>query len=141
MITGGNATIIVANMDNSIRFYTQVLGLKLTNRFGNDWATVSAGEGLTIGIHPASPKYPQPGTKGAIILGLDIDVPIEMAVSRLADHGVAVKGSIVRSEPGNFVSLEDPDGHEIYLWEKVRHVVPETYVAPEKAPNKPRKKS
>ncbi len=118
MISGGNATIIVANMDNSIRFYTEVLGLKLTNRFGNDWATVSAGEGLTIGIHPASPRYPQPGTKGSILLGLDIDVPIEKALSRLAGHGVEVKGSIVRSEPGNFAHLEDPDGNDIYLWEK-----------------------
>jgi len=125
MISGGNATIIVANMDNSIRFYTEVLGLRLTNRFGNDWATVSAGEGLTIGIHPASPKYPHPGTKGSIILGLDIAVPVETAVSRLADYGVIVKGSIVRSEPGNFVSLEDPDGNDIYLWEKVRQSVPE----------------
>ena len=129
MISGGNATIIVGNMDKSIRFYTEILGLKLTNRFGNDWATVSAGEGLTIGIHPASPKYPHPGTKGSIILGLDIDVPVETAVSRLADHGVAVKGSIVRSEPGNFVSLEDPDGNDIYLWEKVRQLAPETEVS------------
>ncbi len=63
MISGGNATIIVANMDNSIRFYTEVLGLQLTNRFGNDWATVSAGAGLTIGIHPASPKYPSPAPR------------------------------------------------------------------------------
>jgi predicted enzyme related to lactoylglutathione lyase len=118
MISGGNATIIVANMDNSIRFYTEILGLKLTNRFGNDWATVSAGEGLTIGIHPASPKYPHPGTKGSIILGLEIDVPVEKAVSRLANHGVTVKGNVVRTEPGNFVHLEDPDGNEIYLWEK-----------------------
>lgn len=125
MISGGNATIIVANMDNSIRFYTEVLGLRLTNRFGNDWATVSAGDGLTVGIHPASPKYPDPGTKGSIILGFEIDVPVETAVSRLANHGVTVKGSIVRSDPGNFVSLEDPDGNDIYLWEKVRQSIPE----------------
>lgn len=126
MISGGNATIIVANMDNSIQFYTEVLGLKLTNRFGNDWATVSAGEGLTIGIHPASPKYPHPGTKGSIILGLEIDVTAEKAVSRLAQHGVTVKGGIVRSEPGSFVHLEDPDGNEIYLWEKAPQLVSAT---------------
>ncbi len=125
MISGGNATIIVANMDNSIRFYTEVLGLQLTNRFGNDWATVSAGDGLTIGIHPASPRYPHPGTKGSIILGLDVDVPIEKALSRLAGHGVEVKGSTVRSEAGNFAHLEDPDGNEIYLWEKTPQAVPE----------------
>lgn len=133
MISGGNATIIVANMDNSIRFYTEVLGLKLTNRFGNDWATVSAGEGLTIGIHPASTMYPRPGTKGAIILGLDIDLPVEKAVALLADRGVAVKGSVVRSEPGNFVHLEDPDGNEIYLWEKVQQPRPEVVLASDAA--------
>jgi len=126
MISGGNATIIVANLDRSIRFYTEVLGLHLTNRFGNDWATVSAGEGLTIGIHPASTKYPAPGTKGAIILGLDIDVPVEKAVARLARLGVQIKGSVVRSEPGNFANLEDPDGNEIYLWEKTSHAVSES---------------
>jgi predicted enzyme related to lactoylglutathione lyase len=125
MISGGNATIIVADMDRSIRFYTEILNLKLTNRFGNDWATVSAGEGLTIGIHPASAKYPAPGTKGAIILGLDIDVPIEIAISRLTQRGVTIKGSVTRSDPGNFANLEDPDGNEIYLWEKAKQTASE----------------
>jgi predicted enzyme related to lactoylglutathione lyase len=125
MISGGNATIIVADMDRSIRFYTEILDLKLTNRFGNDWATVSAGEGLTIGIHPASAKYPAPGTKGAIILALDIDVPIEIAISRLTQRGVTIKGSVARSDPGNFANLEDPDGNEIYLWEKAKQTASE----------------
>jgi predicted enzyme related to lactoylglutathione lyase len=125
MVSAGNATIIVSDMDRSIQFYTDILGLKLTNRFGYDWATVSAGEGLTIGIHPASAKYPNPGTKGAIILGFDIDVPVEEAVRKLAQHGVSIKGSIVRSEPGNFAHLEDPDGNEIYLWEKVHKATTE----------------
>lgn len=129
MISAGNATIIVSDMDKSIQFYTDILGLKLTNRFGYDWATVSAGEGLTIGIHPASAKYPSPGTKGAIILGLDIDVPVEEAVRKLAQHGVSIKGSIVRSEPGNFANLEDPDGNEIYLWEKVHKATTEPELA------------
>ncbi len=129
MISGGNATIIVADVERSIRFYTEVLGFKLTDRFGNDWATVSAGEGLTVGIHPASAKYPAPGTKGAMVLGLDIDLPIEQVVSRLAQQGVAMKGDIVRSGPGNFANLEDPDGNELYLWEKVKPATAEPDVA------------
>lgn len=129
MVSGGNATIIVADMDRSIRFYTEVLGLKLTNRFGNDWATVSAGEGLTVGIHPVSARYPPPGTKGAILLGFDIDLPIDKAVAWLAKHGVTIKGSLVRSEPGNFANLEDPDGNEIYLWEKVPRAATESELA------------
>jgi catechol 2,3-dioxygenase-like lactoylglutathione lyase family enzyme len=44
MITGGNATVFVSNMDRAVQFYTEVLGLKLTNRFGDNWATVEAGK-------------------------------------------------------------------------------------------------
>jgi predicted enzyme related to lactoylglutathione lyase len=117
MISGGNATVFVSNMDRAVQFYTEVLGLKLTNRFGDNWATVEAGKALTIGLHPASPKYPAPGTKGAIMIGLEIDEAIEGVVARLNDRGARVKGSIARDGSGNFVHLEDPDGNEIYLWE------------------------
>jgi predicted enzyme related to lactoylglutathione lyase len=126
MISGGNATVFVSNMDRSVRFYTEVLGLKLTNRFGDSWATVEAGKGLTIGLHPASPKYPAPGTKGAMMIGLEIDEAIDGVVARLNDKGARVKGSIVRDEMGNFVHLEDPDGNEIYLWETEPETVPAT---------------
>jgi predicted enzyme related to lactoylglutathione lyase len=129
MICGGNATVFVSNMDRAVEFYTQVLGLKLTNRFGDHWATVEAGKGLTIGLHPASPKYPAPGTKGGMMLGLEIDESIERAVARLSEKGVSIKGSVVRDESGNFAHLEDPDGNEIYLWEVNRKGVPETDLA------------
>jgi len=117
MISGGNATVFVSNMDTSVRFYTEVLGLRLSNRFGDSWATVEAGKGLTIGLHPPSPRYPAPGTRGSMMLGLEIDEPIDGMVARLGEKGVRIKGSIIRDEPGNFVHLEDPDGNEIYLWE------------------------
>jgi predicted enzyme related to lactoylglutathione lyase len=125
MISGGNATVFVSNMDNAVRFYTEVLGLKLSNRFGDSWATVEAGKGLTIGLHPASPKYPAPGTKGAMMLGLEIDEPIAGMVARLSGKGVRIQGSIVQDAPGSFVHLEDPDGNEIYLWETDPKNVPE----------------
>ena len=129
MISGGNATVFVASMDRAVRFYTEVLGLKLTNRFGDHWATVEAGKGLTIGLHPASPKYPAPGTKGAIMLGLEIDEAIDLVVARLSEKGVQLKGSIVRDEAGKFAHLEDPDGNDMYLWEVNREAVPETELA------------
>ncbi len=126
MITGGNATVFVSNMDRAVQFYTEVLGLKLTNRFGDQWATVNAGTGLTIGLHPASPKYAAPGTKGGILIGLEIDEPIEKVVARLGERGVRVVRPIERSEAGSFVHFEDPDGNEFYLWEVARGIVPET---------------
>src|SRR5579871_5676460 len=126
MVSGGNATIFISNMDRAVHFYTEVLGMKLTNRFGDHWATVDAGKGLTIGLHPASPKYPAPGTKGAMMLGMEIDESIETVVKRLADRGARVQGSIIRDESGRFAHLEDPDGNEIYLWEVNRAAVPES---------------
>ena len=129
MITGGNATVFVSNMDRAVQFYTEVLGLKLTNRFGDSWATVDAGKGLTIGLHPASPKYPAPGTKGGIMLGMEIEGTIEKAVASLGKKGVHFKDSVVKTEAGNFVHLEDPDGNDIYLWEVNPVTVPETDLA------------
>src|SRR5580693_4764854 len=102
MISGGNATVFISNMDRAVRFYTEVLGLKLTNRFGDHWATVEAGKGLTIGLHPASPKYPAPGTKGAMMVGLEIDEPIAGMVARLTGKGVRMLGSIIQDGPRNF---------------------------------------
>jgi catechol 2,3-dioxygenase-like lactoylglutathione lyase family enzyme len=124
MITGGNATVFVSNMDNAVRFYTDTLGLRLTNRFGDHWATVDAGHGLTIGLHPASPKYPAPGSKGGMMVGLEIGIPIDDAVSVLRQRGVKI-GGIVRDLAGNFADLQDPDGNPIYLWEVNRAEVPE----------------
>ena len=119
MITGGNATVYVSNMDASIRFYSETLGLRLTNRFGDRWATVEAGTGLMIGIHPASPDYPAPGTKGSVMFGFEIDEPIEAAVARLKAKGVRFTGDIVHGNGGSFASLVDPDGNPIYLWEVI----------------------
>lgn len=118
MISGGNATIFVSNMDAAVHFYTEVLGLKLTNRFGDHWATVDAGRGLTIGLHPASSKYPAPGTRGSITLGFEIDEPIEEVVARLQSKGVRTTGAITREEAGSFAQFEDPDGNPFYFWEQ-----------------------
>jgi catechol 2,3-dioxygenase-like lactoylglutathione lyase family enzyme len=117
MISGGNVTVLVSNMDAAVDFYTNVLAMKLTSRFDNHWATVDAGKGLVIGLHPASPKFPAPGTKGGMMIGLEIDEPIEGAVDRLQKEGVRFTGSIVRDVAGNFAHFEDPDGNELYLWE------------------------
>jgi hypothetical protein len=42
---------------------------------------------------------------------------------------VQFKAAVIRSEAGNFVHLEDPDGNEIYLWEVNPVTVPETDLA------------
>jgi catechol 2,3-dioxygenase-like lactoylglutathione lyase family enzyme len=50
MIIGGNVTVFVANMDASLKFYSEVLGLKVSSHYGDHWASVEAGS-FTIGLH------------------------------------------------------------------------------------------
>jgi catechol 2,3-dioxygenase-like lactoylglutathione lyase family enzyme len=116
MIIGGTATIYVSNMDTAIRFYTELLGLKLTNRFGNHWATVRAGATLVIGLHPWTEKYPPPGTKGSVQIGLIVsrDEPIEAFAARLRRHGVEASG-VIESAEASYVSFADSDGNLIYV--------------------------
>jgi catechol 2,3-dioxygenase-like lactoylglutathione lyase family enzyme len=74
-------------MDAAVRFYTEVLGLKLANRFGNHWATVLAGNTLLIGLHRWKDKYPRPGTKGSVQIGL------------IVSHGETIQQRHAPSQP------------------------------------------
>jgi len=118
MISTGIATIFVSDMDRSVRFYTEVLGLKLAQRFGNHWAQVEAGR-LTIGLHPQSAQNPA-GRDGSITLGLALDAGIEDVVSSLRQKGVKFRGPVSEDpNAGKFAYFEDPDGNVLYLMQLV----------------------
>ena len=118
MIVGGNATVFVSNMDRAVDFYTKTLGLKMSNRYGNEWAEVEAGPGLTIGLHPEG-RGPKPGTAGSISIGFTIKGPIEEFVAGLEKSGVRFDGPVL-DRPGEGIKLAffgDPDGNHLYLCE------------------------
>ena len=119
LISGGHAIVFVSNMDRSVRFYTEALGLKLTNRFGDNIAFVEAGR-LVVAIHPKTPNTVDPGTKGSVMLGLTTGEPIDRVIGRLTTRGVRFTGPLARSAEGAFVPFEDPDGNVLYIWEESR---------------------
>jgi len=116
MFSSGNVTVYVSNMDAAVRFYSETLGLKLAYRFGDHWAAVEVGKGLTIGLHPASAEMPA-GRKGSMAIGLELSGSIKDAVAALEKKGVQFKGEVNEGKSGNFVSFEDPDGNQLYLAE------------------------
>jgi catechol 2,3-dioxygenase-like lactoylglutathione lyase family enzyme len=116
MFASGNITIYVSNMDTAVRFYTEVLGLKLAYRFGDFWASVELGKGLTIGLHPASAEMPA-GRKGSMAIGLELTGSIKDAVRALEAKGVKFHGVINEGKAGSFAGFEDPDGNQLYLAE------------------------
>ena len=114
MFAAGNVTVLVSNMDASVRFYTEVLGLKLQYRFGDHWASVEAGKGLTIGLHPAS-EHSTAGRKGSMSIGLELSGSIHDAMRVLEAKGVKFEGIVNEGKAGSFVAFEDPDGNPLYL--------------------------
>ncbi len=119
MIQGGNATIYVSDMQRSVDFYTDALGLRLVFRADDHWAQLDAG-GLAIGLHPASDRNPAPGTPGGITVGLSVDVPIVEAIAVLAAHGAEVCGPVPGGGGVVLAFFADPDGNPLYLAEEPR---------------------
>ena len=119
MIKGGNITIFVSDVPKAVHFYVSLIGLKLIKRHSKHWATVSAGGGLTIGLHEQSPNHPAPGTNGAVLFGLHVPGSLAAEVQRLTEHGVNVERTGV-DDVGKFAYLHDADGNAFYLWSTQR---------------------
>ena len=117
MINGGNATVFVTDMQRAVDFYTETLGLKLQFRAGDHWAAIDAGDGFVIGLHPASPAEPAPGTRGAVQIGLTVVGSLDDVVGSLQDRGVEFLGAINDDGAVRLVFLNDPDGNKLYLCE------------------------
>ena len=122
MIAGGNATVYVSDMDRAVRFYVETLGFKLVVRHaehgqGGLGAEVDAGGGLILGLHPASPHAPKPGTSGSISIGLAVNAPIAEVVAVLSNRGVVFQGPIMENGPIKLAYFGDPDGTSLYLRE------------------------
>jgi catechol 2,3-dioxygenase-like lactoylglutathione lyase family enzyme len=119
MFRSGNVTIYVTNMDRAVQFYSETLGLKLAYRFGDHWASVECGKGLTIGLHPTNePMRADPGPiKGRTAIGLELEGTMEDAMKKLGSKGVKFEGVIDEGKAGRFCHFHDPDGNLLYLAE------------------------
>ena len=122
MIRGGMPTIFVTDMSRAVEFYCGALGLALKQRWGDHFAAIDAGDGLLLGLHPASPTAPPPGTSGSIQIGLNVDAKLDDVVEQLRARGVKFRGPIVDDPEGGvrIAFLADPDGNDLYLCE-VKH--------------------
>ena len=118
MFNGGIVTVFVTDMDRSVRFYTEQLGLKLLQRYQNHFATIDAGHGLTIGLHPASTASPAGDRKAGMSIGLYLSGAITDAVKTLQARGIVFSGEIVgEGKAGRFAHFVDPDGNALYVAE------------------------
>lgn len=100
-----------------MQFYTAVLGLKLEYRAGEHWASIDAGDGLKIGLHPQSNSAAAPGTSGSIQVGLMVTDAMEKEITSVSSRGGKFTGEIHDDDAVRIAFIDDPDGNELYLCE------------------------
>jgi catechol 2,3-dioxygenase-like lactoylglutathione lyase family enzyme len=113
MYKSGNTTLMVANMDRAVAFYTQTLGLELRVRYADEWAEVVA-PGLTLGLHQARGPIARSDPNIGISIGLEVD-DIEAVVEQLKAKGVSFPTAIRETSDLREASFTDPDGASLYL--------------------------
>ncbi len=110
VFTAAKVTLMVKDVERSVKFYTGTLGLRQTVRYGDEWVEVEA-PGTVIALHP----NPRPKTSRApatISIGFQVK-DLDRTVASLRKKGVkltfAEEGFLRRAD------FADPDGHRLYL--------------------------
>lgn len=102
--------VMVSNMDEAVRFYSETLMLKLVNRYGDHYAEIQAPD-LLIGLHPNSGKTIY-GNNMSIGLGVfNFDATIET---------LKAKNIRFKEEDDGYIRLayfSDTDGNQLFLAE------------------------
>jgi glyoxylase I family protein len=116
--------IVVRDLDRSVRFYTEVLGLSLWER-GERSATVRLANGF-LGlwlpgaweIPPSENSAPirlEGGGRQHIVFYIDVG-DADQALATLQRHGVRYFGPRVKEGGEVHIDFEDPDGHMLEYW-------------------------
>lgn len=101
---------MVADMDKSIEFYTNKLGLTLLNHYGNYYAEIQAPD-LLIGLHPKSEKT---------VVGNNMSIGFGVKEFDLLIEQLKSKGIAIEIENDGYIRLahfSDLDNNSLFLAE------------------------
>lgn len=112
----------VSDMDQSLRFYTRILGLKLKERKtsprGSELAFLQApgtDSEIELCAFPSSGRVEVP--EDLVHLAFQVE-SLEVCINRLKKANVPItEGPIITSGGTSFIFTEDPDKYEIELME------------------------
>jgi catechol 2,3-dioxygenase-like lactoylglutathione lyase family enzyme len=118
-VTGVNELVLeVVDLEESIHFYTEVLGLPLVERWDHrDAVWVLAGDRTRIGLW--RPQVGLAGGRGGVHVHYAMHLPEESydaAVERLRAYGLHVREEVFEDDRGRAAYVSDPDGHVVELW-------------------------
>ena len=116
------STVMVFEMQKAIRFYTEILGFKVTRRFNADYASIEA-PGSTIELVSSKLRGRNPGNSESLSIGIQVD-NIEGAMKELQTKGVVFTSDIIDEHAWlSLAFFTDFDKNPLYLVSR-RPVIP-----------------
>jgi len=111
----GSVIIAVSNLEKSVKFYNEIIGMPIKNKREN-WVEL-AKQGATVILHPATTKI-NTGTsiENGIVIGLVVG-DIQSAVQELKSQNVPISRDIESHKAGKNAIVLDPDKYMISLFE------------------------
>ena len=108
-----NAYVITHNMDRSVAFYRDALGLPVKFQDESKWAQFDAG-GTNFAV--SSPDEAAEGAMGAVLI-FEVDRIAEAGIT-IEESGGEVLGSRDMGDHGRVLTFRDPDGHLVQLFQR-----------------------
>lgn len=101
----------VADLDRAIAFYTEVLGLQLVRRDGDEWAELDA-RPIRLALHAGAGEGREPG--GTVVFEVD---DLDATMIAMQTHGASFGDQGEVDGIARFASFTDRDGNRMQLIE------------------------
>ncbi len=114
----GNVILAVKDLDKSIQFYNEIIGLPIKQQ-RRTWVDLGS-KGALISLHPASLSAPHTGTsvENGITIGFLVG-DLQSALEDVKSKGVKIFRETVEREAGKNAIILDPDEYMISLFEPI----------------------
>ena len=114
----GNVILAVSDIDKSLQFYHETIGLPIRNQ-RRSWVDLGT-SGALLSLHPASLTAEHVGSSidNGITIGFLVG-DVQSAVDELKEKGVKIHRDIIEKDAGKNAVIMDPDGYLISLFEPI----------------------
>jgi predicted enzyme related to lactoylglutathione lyase len=109
----GAVILLVSNMEKSIRFYKDTLGIPIKTK-SKDW-TEFFNRDTVLALHPAKKKS-KIKTGSGILVGFEVS-DLESTVKKLKEKKVKFFKKLKEEPFGKHTIIQDPDGHLVSIAE------------------------
>ncbi|MCG3780189.1 MAG: putative glyoxalase/bleomycin resistance protein/dioxygenase [Nitrosopumilus sp.] len=114
----GNVILAVKDLDKSIKFYNEIIGLPIKEQ-RKSWVDLGI-TGSLLSLHPASSTAPHTGSsvENGISIGFLVG-DLKSALDELKAKGVTIHRDMIEKDAGKNAVILDPDQYMISLFEPI----------------------